>query len=327
MDVIDAYLTTMFSPYPATARMVEAKAELRQMMEDAYQAARERGASETAAVGEVISAFGSLDELADELGIIAEVSVSPTADEDRALTLDEAQSYAETIHRTRWLLGGAIALFIISPIALITFTVLTNGASLPIFVGLAFLIVLVAVGVVLLVTRSAALAPHRRIVDGRFARSPKALAWAQEQARAHAGTRTGTVSVAVLLWILAGLPLIGGALASDARGRDWLVVLGLDVTLIMVAAGVLVWMLGNAPVTVYERLSHPGHVSDEETDSPVANAVLGAYWPLVTVGYLAWSFLGNAWDTSWVIWPIAGVFFAALAVLVKAFADGRRETR
>ena len=52
MDVIDAYLTTMFSPYPATARMVEAKAELRQMMEDAYQAARERGASETAAVGE-----------------------------------------------------------------------------------------------------------------------------------------------------------------------------------------------------------------------------------------------------------------------------------
>ena len=36
MNVIIAYLDTMFSPYPRTPRMLEAKAELQAMMEDAY---------------------------------------------------------------------------------------------------------------------------------------------------------------------------------------------------------------------------------------------------------------------------------------------------
>lgn len=323
MDVIDAYLATMFSPYPATPRMVEAKSELRQMMEDAYQAALERGASETAAVGEVITHFGSLDELADQLGIAGEVSTP--ADADPVVTLEEAQAYAESIDRTRWLLGGAIALFIVSPIALIALTVLRGGSTLPVFLGLAALIVLVAVGVVLLVLRQAALAPHRRILEGRFAPSPQARAWAEERARARTGTRVGTSAVAVLLWILAALPAIGGALASDEGARDWVLVLGVGVTLAMVAAGVFVWTVGNAPVAVLNRLSSPGRAGDDDTSSPLANAVLGAYWPLVTAGYLAWSFLGGAWGTSWVIWPIAGVLFAALAVIVKALADRPRE--
>ena len=34
--------------------------------------------------------------------------------------------------------------------------------------------------------------------------------------------------------------------------------------------------------------------------------ITGICWMLVLGGYLAWSFLRNAWQ-SWVVWPIAGV--------------------
>ena len=38
MNTIIAYLETMFGTYPQTPKLLEAKAELRTMMDDAYQA-------------------------------------------------------------------------------------------------------------------------------------------------------------------------------------------------------------------------------------------------------------------------------------------------
>ncbi len=73
MDVINAYLETMFSPYPQTPRLLEAKEELRGMMEDAYNEAISAGRSNNEAVGKVITEFGNLDELAPILGIISDI--------------------------------------------------------------------------------------------------------------------------------------------------------------------------------------------------------------------------------------------------------------
>ena len=36
MDTIETFLDNMFAPYPATPRLIEARSELRAMMEDAY---------------------------------------------------------------------------------------------------------------------------------------------------------------------------------------------------------------------------------------------------------------------------------------------------
>ena len=58
MDVIIAYLETMFSPYPPSPRLDEAKAELRAMMEDAYSSLISEGKSHNEAVGQVITEFG-----------------------------------------------------------------------------------------------------------------------------------------------------------------------------------------------------------------------------------------------------------------------------
>lgn len=73
MDVINAYLETMFSPYPQTPRLLEAKEDLRGMMEDAYNEAISAGRSNNEAVGKVITEFGNLDELAPVLGITSDI--------------------------------------------------------------------------------------------------------------------------------------------------------------------------------------------------------------------------------------------------------------
>ena len=52
--------------------------------------------------------------------------------------------------------------------------------------------------------------------------------------------------------------------------------------------------------------------TDNRRDEPFS----GVFWSVILVLYLAPSFLTNAWDKTWIIWPIAGVLYGAcIAVL------------
>ena len=78
MDTIDTFLDAMFAPYPATPRLLEARGELRAMMEDAYADAVGRGKTHNEAVGQVITDFGNLEELAPALGILPDIRSART---------------------------------------------------------------------------------------------------------------------------------------------------------------------------------------------------------------------------------------------------------
>ena len=72
METIKNYLDTMFANLPNTNEVHKAKSELYQMMEDKYTELIAEGKSENEAVGTVISEFGNLEELAEELNITEE---------------------------------------------------------------------------------------------------------------------------------------------------------------------------------------------------------------------------------------------------------------
>ena len=44
----------------------------------------------------------------------------------------------------------------------------------------------------------------------------------------------------------------------------------------------------------------------------------GIYWCAVTALYLGISFYYDNWDISWIVWPVAGVLFAAIYQLLAA---------
>ena len=69
METIKNYLESMFRGLPLTEKVMKAKSELLQMMEDKYSELIRSGKTENEAVGEVIQNFGNLEDLADELGI------------------------------------------------------------------------------------------------------------------------------------------------------------------------------------------------------------------------------------------------------------------
>ena len=49
----------------------------------------------------------------------------------------------------------------------------------------------------------------------------------------------------------------------------------------------------------------------------------GIYWIAATAIYVAYSFLTNNWDRSWIIWPVAGVSFPIYYLILKFIFDSK----
>lgn len=53
----------------------------------------------------------------------------------------------------------------------------------------------------------------------------------------------------------------------------------------------------------------------------VKKTVSTIYWLTATAVYLAWSVWTGAWETTWVLWPVAGIQFAVVTRLRDLFLD------
>lgn len=354
MNVIIAYLETMFSAYPQTPRLAEAKAELQTMMEDAYTSFLAEGLSENEAVGRVITEFGNLDEVAPLLGITAEIAPAPAAGSAPAsipapaqpqatapayptLTREEAEAYANARRENDPRLAVGVALCVVAPGLLITLSTLGGAGVIPLgenlgsLIGIIAMLVLIAIGVMFIVRRSQALEPHSRLAQGKFTRSPAVERWARDLAGEHGAKRTLRLQIAIVLWILAALPILITSLLPGISERDsgaWGAV-GVAGTLVMVAAGLLVFLPSNWANDTAELIAKGGKAAAGEPDDEhsLVGVIASIYWPLTVAAFLAWSFIGNAWDRSWIIWPIAGVLFGAIAGGVGAYESYRKTRR
>lgn len=348
----------MFSAYPQTPRMLEAKAELLGMMEDAYTNLIAAGRTENEAVGQVIRDFGNLTEIAPELGIATEIT-APATDPATApaavpvaappsahplypqVTLDEAQGYADVQHRIRGRVTLAVSLFVVSPIALIVLSVLAGTPGFSInsgtssAIGILVLLVLVACGVLLLVSTARDLAPYSRIEEGKFSRNPEVTDWALALAQQHERKRIRALQVAILIWILSPAPLLAMSLLNeDAPRQGMWGGIGVAIILVLVAIGLAVLLPRVWAKSSSDKLGGEGAAGqsgDASAGAPVdersiVGVIAAFYWPLLTVIYIGWSFIGDAWGESWIVWPIGAVLFWALAAGMGAW-ERYREVR
>lgn len=335
MNVISAYLETMFSAYPQSPRMLEAKAELHTMMEDAYNGFIADGLSENEAVGRVITDFGNLDELAPTLGISQEITPGVPANQDPAssansghpaILLSEAQGLAEAHRRTRFRLAIGVALIVLSPAALITLATAAETEGLPgsvaAAIGLGVLFALIAAGTLMIVSISRDFAPFEHLRDGAFTPTAEVSDWADALAADHERGRIRALQAAILCWVLCPVPLLLLSLLVQGELRNLWSVIGVSIVLVLVALGLLIllpasWAHTAAGILRGGRSAHGG--GSDESDHSLVGVIAPIYWPLAVAIYLGWSFIGDAWAISWIVWPIAGVLFGAIAGGISAW--------
>ncbi len=120
----------------------------------------------------------------------------------------------------------------------------------------------------------------------------------------------GTVSI--LLGVIA---LITGA-AIDEKNEPLL--MGLTgVMLAFIAVGVLLIVNAGIIKDGFSKLLQEESYSRTEKTNKALKTVAPVFWMIVTAGYLLWSFLTNDWHITWIVWPVAGVIYGAISVILR----------
>lgn len=100
--------------------------------------------------------------------------------------------------------------------------------------------------------------------------------------------------------------------------------LAISVAILLVAVAIGVRLIVNAFIIweSYQILLQEGDYTPERKleDKHIAPI----YWGLATAIYLTVSFLTNAWDRTWIVWPVAGVIYG---VVVAVAREVRRNSR
>lgn len=241
----------------------------------------------------------------------------------RQISLEEVNAYLDTIRVQAGRLALGVALCILSPVVFLLLGGLADAGFLPEEradgVGAAVLLLLVAGAVALFLYYGRKMAPYRA-----WEYEPVELAYGvtgvveKEQSR-YEGRHTLHLAAGVVLCILSPLPLlVVGKMGDMARTA------AVDLLLLLVAAGVFLLVRTCTRFGAFQLLLEQGEYTRQKKWEERQNDAVGTiYWCAVTAGYLAWSFLSDNWHITWVVWPVAGVFYG----VVKAILALRRREK
>lgn len=253
---------------------------------------------------------------------------APPESSARCISLDEANEYMELIRRYAWKIAAAVAACILSPVCLILLGGISEYMNTPVTdsiaagAGITVLLLMVAAAVAVFITSGMRLSKYEYLEKDSISLQYGVKGIVSMKKSEFEGTyRSGIVS-GVVLCITGVIPLI----VFSVMGSEFVTVCSVCILLAFISAGVFILVRCGTINGSFQKLLQEGDYSTEKKEvnrrvSPVA----GAYWCTATAVYLAVSFLTGKWHITWVVWPVAGVLFAAVMGIVSAVYSSRHK--
>lgn len=318
METIKNYLDSMFGSLPDTPEVRKAKEELFQMMEDKYYELKAEGKSENEAIGVVITEFGNLDEIKEELGIFyikEEYELEET--KEKTVSLIQAKEYLDMIKKYSRHIGIATMLCIFSPIFLIFLCGLAEisgfNENVAAFSGLMILFSFVIAAVAIFIYAGKQMEEYEYLKKEVFRIDKSTEAFLREEQKKNKSDISIRIIIGVVLCIFSVIPLISSAFLFG----DFACIVSVCILLIIVGIGVLFLILAEMENESYKVLLQEGDFKKSKKNETM-ETIGTVYWCIVTAIYLGWSFLTFNWGFTWIIWPIAGVLYGAIAAVFSA---------
>ena len=265
-----------------------------------------------------------LDELGDEQ---TEAPALPGEERPalRRVSMEEANAFLEIKAKTAGWIAFGVFLCILSPICLIMLGGLSglpgSGVSggLAAAIGLTVLLVMVAAAVAIFVYSGGKTSAFEYLDSQIFETEYGVSGMVKERREQYRERYMRNNIIGVCLCILAAIPLFSSAaLEVD---NPLLPVGLLCATLVIVGLGVRLLVRSGTVWGGFERLLEEGeYTREEKKKQPLISKISQVYWTLALAGYLAYSFITNGWDRSWIVWPVAAVLFPAVTALILLFA-------
>ena len=244
----------------------------------------------------------------------------------RSVSMEEAVSflkYNETA--SRWISTG-VMICILSPVLLILLGGLAEAGFIPMeeriaeLGGTAILLIMIAAAVGMFIREGMRGKKYEYLEKVDIETEYGVNGMVKERRDAYAETHSRRLIIGVMLCIISAVPLLGAEAVHYSNNTDLFPILCVALLLVMCAVGVKLIVLTCTRQGGYDRLLEEG---DYSRLNKKAGKYDGVYWAIATAVYLGWSFATSRWESTWIVWPVAGVLFAAYREIMKAIVRSR----
>ena len=246
----------------------------------------------------------------------------------RRVSMEEANTFLRVKQATAGRIAFATFLCILSPICLFLLAaaqetgVLSISENLAAGAGLIVMFLLVAAAVAVFISCGGMTSPYQYLETEVFETEYGVSGMVRERQQQYRDVYTRYNVLGACLCILSVVPLFGGIFVSE---NTLFLVSMLSAMLLLVGVGVIFFIVGGVNWASMEKLLQEGdYTRVKKKSSHMTGVVSTVYWCVVVAVYLAYSLPTNSWQESWVIWPVAGVLFAAVMAVCGALA-GRKK--
>jgi transcriptional regulator with XRE-family HTH domain len=248
-------------------------------------------------------------------------------DSVRSVSMEEASSFLEHNERAASRISTGVMMCILSPVLLIVVSGLAEAGFISLSTaaaeasGTAILIIIVAIAVALFVRESMRGKPYEYLDNTAIDTEYGVSGMVRERRDGYAEKHTRLLILGIMMCIIGAVPMLIMEMTRYSNNTDLLPIAGVAAMLIIVAAGVKLIVLTCCRQGGFDRLLEEG---DYTRLNKLASKFDGIYWAIATAIYLAWSFATMDWQTTWIVWPVAGVLYAAYKELMKAIIRARQ---
>lgn len=245
----------------------------------------------------------------------------------RRVTMEEANEFLAAQERASGRIALGVLLCILSPVCLISLGAMAEfsaGAiseTLAAAAGIVVLLAMVAVAVALFIMSGMAVEKWNFLEEEAFETEYGVSGMVHEKQKAMKPGYVRSIVVGVVMCILSPVPLILSSLSGNGALQAHMV----SLLLAIVAVAVVFFIRACMPWEALQKLLQEGeYTAAEKEKAPMREAIGGVYWMIALAIYLIWSFTSGEWGMTWVVWPAAGVLFAAVLPIAETLYKRRQ---
>ena len=272
------------------------------------------------------------DEI-EETALVEMQAAPDYVDEEEApirVSMEEANSFLNHNWKAASVISTGVMLCILSAAPLLILLGLAEGNG-PLAnaqyqvtaIGIAVILVMVACAVALFIMTSLKGKPYEYLENKKIDTDYGVSGMVKERKSKYASTHAKLLVPGIALCIISAIPLFMSMILQEwGKGlKDLPAIIGAAMILVMIAVGVKMIVLTCIRQGGFEKLLEEG---DYTRLNKKASKWDGIYWAIVVAIYLAWSFITMKWEMTWIVWPIAGVVFAAYKEIIKLVISSKK---
>lgn len=241
----------------------------------------------------------------------------------RRVSVHEANEFLKVKQTTAKRVASATFLCIISPICLMILTAISERSkafseSASIGIGMIVLLALVSTAVAIFISCGIKTELFEYLSEEIFETDTVVTETVKVLKQNYRKTYIRNNVIGACLCITSVIPIFAGLIIDEKN--ELLLMIMISLLLAIAGLGVVFFIIGGIVWESYEKLLQEGDYSKEkkiEAKKFSLNEIYTAYWLIVTVVYLGFSFYTENWDYSWLIWILAVALFLIIEAIIK----------